>query len=95
MSFSDCGFAVNQPPLRYFNFDAAARLVLLYEVGQDRLRIGFEGRALRSLSRIPDRAGMLDIMRSRPNLVLAGPLFRGAELVPDRLTPPQRPRATS
>ena len=72
-SFSDCGLPVNQPPFLSFNFDVAARLVLLYEVGQGRLKTGFEGRRCDLYGALCSwRAGVQDVIRSHPNLVLAG-----------------------
>jgi hypothetical protein len=72
MSFSDCGLPVNQPPFLALTIDVAARLVLLSEVGQRRLKTGFEGRRCDLYGALCSwRAGVQDVIRSHPNLVLA------------------------
>src|ERR1700732_4870060 len=72
MSFSDCGLPVNRFSLSN-QFNVAAGLVLLFEVGRTASPWGAKARTLQSLSRTHlERGGVRNIMRSRPNLVPAG-----------------------
>jgi hypothetical protein len=73
-------FARQPASVSCFNFVVAARLVLLYEVDQRRLKTGFEGRRCDLYGALCSwRAGVQDVIRSHPNLVLA-------DVVPQRGT---------
>jgi hypothetical protein len=44
------------------------RLLLLYEVGRSRLRMGYEGRRCDLYGALPGKTGVQDVMRSHPTL---------------------------
>src|ERR1700722_5489256 len=82
-SFSDCGLLVNQPPFQVFTSMPPGGSCFTTRSAEAASGRGSKvGRC--DLYRAFRQAGMQDIIRSHPNLVLAGPLFRRAELCPDR-----------